>query len=61
MEKITFYFFCSNSVDITKNKLNDFLMTHFNQRKHPKEVFSIASLPKTKSGKTKKVELAQFI
>ena len=36
-------------------------MTNFNQRKHPKEVFSIASLPKTKSGKTKKVELAQFI
>ena len=54
-------FFCSNSVDITKNKLNDFLITHFNQRKHPKEVFSIASLPKTKSGKTKKVELAQFV
>ena len=54
-------FFCSNSGEVTKNKLNNFLMINFSQRKHPKEVFSIASFPKTKSGKIKKVELAKFV
>ncbi len=54
-------FFSSNSPESTKYKLNNLLKVNFNKRKHPKEVFPIASFPKTKSGKIKKTDLVKFV
>ena len=54
-------FFCSNDPKTVKKKLKAFLSTNFNQKKHPREIFHISSLPKTKSGKIKKDDIKKFV